>query len=789
MLPNGFEAVLVPDLSNLLSPSTIESVVIAAAAWAYFAFFTPYMARRAGVTYEEPPLWLYGKTFNAIRWILLLAFLALAVMRPLTHDVMTFIPERPVSLGLSLIYDLILGGALFGILTVYRRIQAQRQAVVIEPLTFGSAILRGVVVLLIAGVLIGVPVVLESVLGIPLVKSLFGGGEPGSYNADLSLFFGLLLTFVLFWLIPEMIADRLQAQDGTPVWARSTGLEFFRWNLTGLILFASIGLLAAIPGADPFFNYPLSWVFGVLVPVIGAVIFLIVWVAPQRSLAQHASEGEFLAKELLTRVRFSGVVAWLAYRGRSHGRSKGLKPDDEKRLCPTCLRPINDITLYRDLKFDHCPNCHSFIPPLFTMLDFVKHQANRLAALAEDQGPPGAIGKSKKKRARSVDEERLVQDLLKAIFAMAVSERGTDLHLIVEGDKLAVRCRTDGVLYTMVEFDKSMARSLISSVKVMANLDITERRKPQDGSFKINIGDRDLDVRVNTSPVPDGEMAAMRLLYLQDVLGSIEKLGMGSRNIKNLKKLIHNPSGLILLTGPTGSGKTTTLYNALEAIATGERNIVTLEDPIEYQIKGLTQMQINPSKGFTFATGLRTILRQDPDVIMVGEIRDTETAKMAIDAAATGHLVFSTIHATDSVGVVGRLIDLQIDPKRVADVTLLFLAQRLIRLNCPKCCREYPVTRQELEQLGIQGAPQANYVLRRGDGCPHCHETGFFGREGIYEFFVPNDEIRHLISQQAPTPFLHQRSRALGMRTLLEDGLVKVLLGRTTTDELMRVTS
>jgi len=393
----------------------------------------------------------------------------------------------------------------------------------------------------------------------------------------------------------------------------------------------------------------------------------------------------------------------------------------------------------------------------------------------------------KRKRKSGEDDSRRVQDLLRSLIGAAVAERGTDLHLVIEDESFVVRCRTDGMLYTMIEFNKIMARPVISALKVIANMDITERRKPQDGSFKIDIHDQTIDVRVNTSPIADGEMAVTRLLYRRGVTGTIEKLGMAQRNAHNLVDVIRRPSGLILVTGPTGSGKSTTLYNSLETIATGDRNIITLEDPIEYQIKGISQMQVNEAKGFTFSTGLRSILRQDPDVILIGEIRDKETAKMAIDAASTGHLVFSTLHAMDSVKAVGRLSDLEVDAERYSTVVLLVLAQRLIRLNCTHCLERYALSESELIRMKVEGSPRATFDTRRGLGCTRCRETGFYGREGIYEFFIPNDEIRGMIARRAPVAAIRQRARSSGMRTLLEDGLTKVLMGRTTLAEVLRV--
>jgi type II secretory ATPase GspE/PulE/Tfp pilus assembly ATPase PilB-like protein len=357
----------------------------------------------------------------------------------------------------------------------------------------------------------------------------------------------------------------------------------------------------------------------------------------------------------------------------------------------------------------------------------------------------------------------------------------------VEGENFIIRCRTDGVLYTLCSYSNLMERPLISALKIMSSLDITERRKPQDGSFKIEILGQNVDIRVNTSPVPGGEMAAARLMYSRGEIGSLDRLGMSRRNERAILELIRRSSGLIAVVGPTGSGKSTTLYNCLEGISSGDRNIITLEDPIEYKIDGVSQMQINQAKGFTFATGLRSILRQDPDVIMVGEIRDGETATMAVNAAATGHLVFTTMHSPDSIGAIGRLADLGIEPQRFASSTLLILSQRLVRLNCPECSADTVMAREQLDREGLYDAPEEYYNVRVGRGCPHCRDSGYYGREGIYEFFTPDDALRTMIAEKASLPALRREARARGMRTLLEDGITKVLLGRTTLEEVLRV--
>ncbi|MBI3736203.1 Flp pilus assembly complex ATPase component TadA, partial [Candidatus Sumerlaeota bacterium] len=542
-----------PDFANITNPLTLESIGIAAAAWAFFMILAPYMAQRTGVKFEEPPVWLYSRSFSAIRVLSLLVAAYLGALFPLGKDITAHLADLAIPFGLAAGFAVAVGLIIAGGVWMWRRMKARQEAVVLEPLTAGGILLRGLILIVIVGVFIGGPWTLREYAGVDIIGPLFGGEGGGSgYAADLGAFLGLLLTFVLFWVVPNIVADRLENMDISPIWASTSGLEFFRWNLLGLVLLLTTGVLGFTAALDPYFKRPVFWPICVAIPSAGAVIYIVFWALPMRSLGRLAAEGDYLAKDLLSRVRFSGASAWIVYKRRSHGRAKSLSGDDQKRLCPTCLRPIHDISLYKNLKFDHCPHCQSFMPPVFTMLDYVNHQSGRLMPLIEDQGPPGAI--TKKKKIRAEDEDRLVQDLLRALFALAVSERGTDLHFVVEGEKVAIRCRTDGVLYTMMQFEKVMAKPLISAVKVMANLDITERRKPQDGSFKIDVGERSIDVRINTSPVPEGEMASMRLLYAHSALGSLDKLEMGSRNTKLLTKLIHSPSGLILVTGPTGSG-------------------------------------------------------------------------------------------------------------------------------------------------------------------------------------------------------------------------------------------
>lgn len=763
------------DFSSL-SMETMLYAALAGVLWFYFAIFCVGRSRAAGVEFQEPPLLLYGGGIKALRVISLPVFLYLGLALAPKDAFTALLAARAIPLALGLGAAAVVSAGMLGLVRFYRFWRARQEGVVYEPVPAGKvagwiALVGGIAAAVVAG-----PWALQNFMQVKTDDLL------KDFPVGAALAFILLVAF--FWVIPLRIRHQLEDADESAVWAKGTGLELFRWTWAGVTFMASAGILAPIPGLGDLMGYPLSIPMGLAIPVAGGAIFAMLWLMPMRSLAAKAAEGDFIAKEFLPQVRFSGFIGMAAYKKRAGHREGKFSADSGKQLCPTCLRPINDINSYHDFKFDACPHCGSFIPPVFTMLDYVKNQSARLMPLLEENAD-----KSKKKRQRSDDENRLVQDLLRGLIAIAVAERGTDLHMGMEGDKFIIKCRTDGVLYPLMEFNPAMGRPLISTLKVQANLDITERRKPQDGRFRADIGNRQLDVRVNTSPVGEGELAAMRLMYRPETAGSIYQLGMSVRNVNQLAKLIQHRSGLILVTGPTGSGKSTTLYNALEAITSGERNIITLEDPIEYEVKGVTQMQINVNKGFTFATGLRTILRQDPDVIMIGEIRDTETAKMAIDAAATGHLVFSTLHATDSIGAMGRLKDLGLELQRVAAVVLVILAQRLVRVICTRCTTEVVMTRDELARQGIQGFPEERAMLKRGLGCPHCHESGYHGRQGIYEFFVPDDYLRELIAQNQTVPTIRQQARMRGMRTLLEDGLTKVLLGQTTLDEIMRVST
>lgn len=751
---------------------------VALVAWAYFFIWCVLQGRKPGIAAEEPTLALYGPTFKLVRGLAFLVFAVGGFFIPLRTDPVAFVLEQIEPMGFALGGLVLIGGLMTAATASYIRWRVGQSGVIIEPLSFVQILGRVFAGFAVLGLAIVVPSVAAAAMGTSV--------EDLSDQADAGFFASALTLLVLFWLIPAIGAQSFEERDFARVWIVSPALVLFRWVLLGFIVLAATGPLSGIIGLDAVFIHPLPVASGVVIPLAGAVLYGFVWGLPMRVIARHAADGNYVAQEYVARVRFSGFLAWWDFRSRARSGAKRYASEEVDKLCPTCLRSIGDISLYASLKFDACPHCDSFIPPFFSTKDYLDFQAERLVPLIEESEQERASG-VRRKRKPGDDDSRRVQDLLRSLIGAAVSDRGTDLHLLVEEDAFVIRCRTDGMLYTLIEFNKIMARPVISALKVIANMDITERRKPQDGSFKIEIQDQTIDVRVNTSPLAEGEMAVTRLLYRRGVTGSIEKLGMGPRTARRLLDIIRRPSGLILVTGPTGSGKSTTLYNSLETIATGDRNIITLEDPIEYQLKGISQMQVNEAKGFTFATGLRSILRQDPDVILIGEIRDSDTAKMAIDAAATGHLVFSTLHAMDSVKAVGRLSDLGVDAERYSTVVLLVLAQRLVRLNCTECLESYTLSSAELAGMDINSCPREEFDTRRGVGCPRCRESGFYGREGIYEFFIPSDEVRGMIARSAPVAAIRQRARTAGMRTLLEDGLTKVLMGRTTLAEVLRV--
>jgi len=378
--------------------------------------------------------------------------------------------------------------------------------------------------------------------------------------------------------------------------------------------------------------------------------------------------------------------------------------------------------------------------------------------------------------------------LVNLMMSQAVKERASDIHIEPTQNKVKIRYRVDGILYDMLTPPKHVQSALISRVKVMASMNIAEKRLPQDGRIEIRIGDRNIDIRVSTVPTAFGERVVMRLLDKTHVLLKVSDLGMPQDRMSLFDRLIHAPHGIILVTGPTGSGKTTTLYAALCTINTTDINIITIEDPIEYQIDGIGQIQVSSKIGLSFARGLRSIVRQDPDVILVGEIRDLETAEIAIQSALTGHLVFSTLHTNDSASAITRLIDMGIEPFLVSSSVNAILAQRLVRRICKDCRKPYTPDEESLKSIGLSSEMLGGRVIYRGEGCPSCLNTGYKGRTGIFELMVLEDNLKNMILKTSDSNSVKHLAVEQGMITLRQDGARKVLDGFTTIEEVFRVT-
>jgi len=382
------------------------------------------------------------------------------------------------------------------------------------------------------------------------------------------------------------------------------------------------------------------------------------------------------------------------------------------------------------------------------------------------------------------DDQPVVQ-YVKSLIVQGINHKASDIHIQPKQDKVELRFRIDGVLHDMDSPPKAMIAAITTRIKILGGLDIAEKRIPQDGRFRVKVVKSEVDLRVSTFPNIYGESVVMRLLDTSSPLSGLESLGLYSDDLVKFRKLIQFSHGLILVTGPTGSGKTTTLYSCLNEIKSSEKNIITLEDPVEYRLPFIQQSQVNPNIGFDFASGLRSILRQDPDIIMVGEIRDKETAEIAIHASLTGHLVFSTLHTNDAAGAPVRMINMGIEPFLITSSLLGVIAQRLVRKICPECKKEKAVDDLVREQLQLNGNVKKLYF---GQGCKKCMDYGYSGRDGIYELLIPNDEIRKLILSKRSGDEIRAAAQRAGMKTLREIGLDKIKSGITTPEELVRVT-
>ena len=413
----------------------------------------------------------------------------------------------------------------------------------------------------------------------------------------------------------------------------------------------------------------------------------------------------------------------------------------------------------------------------------------RIVEGIRDEGPASGEGEEDINQLRDMAFEAPVVRLVNLLIENAVVAEASDIHVEPFEDSLRVRYRIDGILYDQESPPRRLQAAVTSRIKIMAELNIAERRLPQDGRIRVTVGGRRVDIRVSTIPTVHGESIVLRLLDRSSIFLPLESLGFTPDTRGLFDRLISRPHGMLLVTGPTGSGKTTTLYAALDKINSPGQKIITIEDPVEYQLKGVNQIAVRPKIGLTFADGLRHIVRQDPDIIMVGEIRDLETAEIAIQSALTGHLVFSTLHTNDAPGAITRLQDMGCEPYLVSSVLHGVLAQRLVRRICPACRAPIEPDPADLRALGIPEAMATPQHLFKGPGCDQCRGTGYRGRTGIYELFIINEDVRSLIVRKAPTGEIRRRAiDAMGMVTLREDGWAKAKLGITTVEEVLRVT-
>ena len=417
---------------------------------------------------------------------------------------------------------------------------------------------------------------------------------------------------------------------------------------------------------------------------------------------------------------------------------------------------------------------------------------NAMGRLIENmEGEPGGITEEQEsiEHLKDMASEVPVIRFVNLLISRAVEQRASDIHIEPFEKDVKVRYRIDGILYNVETPPKALKAAIISRVKLMARLNIAERRLPQDGRIKLRVLGKEIDLRVSTLPTMYGESVVMRILDKSDSSKiNLRALGFPERELQLVEQITSRPHGIFLVTGPTGSGKTTTLYSALLRINQPDKKIITIEDPVEYQMDGVNQIQVNPQIGLTFASGLRSIVRQDPDVIMIGEIRDLETAEIAIRSSLTGHLVFSTLHTNDAPSSITRLLDMGVEDYLLASSLLAVLAQRLVRVICRGCKKPYPIDAKILHGHGFDGTRSGEVTLYRGEGCETCGYTGYEGRVGIFELMLVDDALRRLIVTKEDANVIAAKARELGMITLREDGWQKTQQGITTLDEVLRVT-
>lgn len=410
-----------------------------------------------------------------------------------------------------------------------------------------------------------------------------------------------------------------------------------------------------------------------------------------------------------------------------------------------------------------------------------KVQISGVELLKEEEGHPEMLEK--------IAGETSIIKLVNTLVSQAVAESASDIHIEPDVGTLRVRMRIDGILREVGKYSIKLHPALISRIKILGDLNIAEKRLPQDGRFFVRIADRDIDVRLSTMPTIFGEKAVMRLLDKKQMVLDLEELTPYADSLEELKKIIKRPYGMILLTGPTGSGKTTTAYTLLNMLNSMTKNIVTVEDPVEYQLKIINQTQVNPKVGITFVNALRHLLRQDPDIVMIGEIRDSETADVAIQAALTGHLVISTVHTNNAIGSINRLLDMGIEPFLVSSAVICTVGQRLVRTLCKECRTPFTPEKALLDELGVPPGPDGKTpVFFHGKGCPACKGTGFKGRMGLYEIFIPNEDIRSMIARKETTTTITREAKRSGFTPLRAQGVRAVLEGLAAVEDVLLAT-
>ncbi len=499
----------------------------------------------------------------------------------------------------------------------------------------------------------------------------------------------------------------------------------------------------------------------------------------------EALSEEMVDKSIITRVPINFLLA--------HQLIPLKEEDGVVRVAmanPLQVQPLDDLRLLLERE----------VTPVVSPPDEIVRIANRSYGHAEGAAEAVLEGMEEEEAAEQVVVADQAEDLLdiaskapviklvNLILFEAAKARASDIHIEPFEKELRVRYRIDGVLYEALNPPKQYQSAITSRIKIMANLNIAEKRLPQDGRIKIRITDREIDLRVSLIPVSFGERIVLRLLDRSAQIYSLHDLGMSDDRLARFARLLKLTHGIILVTGPTGSGKTTTLYAALAAVNSQEQNIITVEDPVEYQMAGIGQIQANPKIGLTFASGLRSILRQDPDVVLIGEMRDHETAEIAIQASLTGHLVFSTLHTNDAAGAITRLVDMGVEPYLVSSSVVGIMAQRLVRTICPHCRESFTPTEEALKEIGLTLEDIPDKTLYRGRGCEKCFNSGYMGRSGIFEILLVDDEIRRMVLERTNTGEIKKAAVNKGMRTLRMDGARQVREGNTTIEEVVRVT-